>query len=194
MKRLFITLIALFTLTTAEAQWLDALKKVATEAIDKATDGKLTQMAVIGTWNYTAPAVKLEGDNALSNIGGSAISATVGDKLEQAFTKVGISSGFCSMTFNEDGTYTMPVKGRQIKGTYTYNSSDHSLTLKVGQSGKVEVKGYAYISGTNLQIVFPINKLTDFMVAIGSSIKSLNSITKLIEQYENIYLGFEFAK
>lgn len=194
MKRLFITLIALFTLTTAEAQWLDALKKVATEAIDKATDGKLTQMAVIGTWNYSAPAVKLEGDNALSNIGGSAISATVGDKLEQAFTKVGISSGFCSVTFNEDGTYTMPVKGRQIKGTYTYNSSDHSLTLKVGQSGKVEVKGYAYISGTNLQIVFPINKLTDFMVAIGSSIKSLNSITKLIEQYENIYLGFEFAK
>ena len=43
MKRLFITLIALFTLTTVQAQWLDALKKVATEAIDKATDGKLTQ-------------------------------------------------------------------------------------------------------------------------------------------------------
>ena len=88
----------------------------------------------------------------------------------------------------------MPVKGREIKGTYTYNSNDHSLLLKVGQSGKVEVKGYAYISGTNLQIVFPINKLTDFMVAIGSNIRSLSSITKLIEQYENIYLGFEFAR
>ena len=54
MKRLFITLIALFTLTTAQAQWLDALKKVATEAIDQATDGKLTQLAVIGSWSYSA--------------------------------------------------------------------------------------------------------------------------------------------
>ena len=61
MRRIFITLIALCTLSTVSAQgWLDKLKKVATETVDKATDGALTQLAVIGSWEYSAPAVKLE--------------------------------------------------------------------------------------------------------------------------------------
>ena len=55
MKRLFISLIALFALSSADAQILDALKKVATEAVtevvDNATDGALTQLAIIGTWS-----------------------------------------------------------------------------------------------------------------------------------------------
>ena len=54
MKRLFITLVALFTLSSTDAQILDALKKVATEAVteavDNATGGALTQLAIIGTW------------------------------------------------------------------------------------------------------------------------------------------------
>ncbi len=194
MKRCFITLLALLTLSTANAQWLDALKKVATEAIDQATDGKLTQMAIVGSWSYTSPAVKLSGDNALANIGGSAISATFGDKLDSVFTKVGIKEGFCSITFTNDGSFTMPIKGRSVTGKYTYNHTDHSLTMSVGNSGKINLKGYAYISGANLQLVFPVNRLTDFLISIGSTVKSLKSITDIAKQYEDIYLGFEFAK
>ena len=97
------------------------------------------------------------------------------------------------MTFNSDGTFTMPIKNRNISGTYTYNSEDHSFTMSVGQK-KMEIKGFAYISGANLQLVFQINKLTDFLVTIGSSVSSLATVTNLIKQYENIYLGFEFAR
>lgn len=196
MRRIFITLIALCTLSTVSAQgWLDKLKKVATEAVDKATDGTLTQLAVIGSWEYSAPAVKLDGEDTLTSLSGSALSATLGTKLEGAFAKVGIVPGACSVTFNSDGTFTMPIKNRNLTGTYTYNNEDHSLTMVVGQSEKaLNLKGLAYISGTNLQLVFPINKLTDFLVNIGSSVSSLSTITTLIKQYENIYLGFEFAK
>lgn len=195
MRRFFITLLALFTITTADAQgWLDALKKVATEAVDKATDGALTQIALVGNWAYSAPAVKLDGEDTLtSSLSGSALSATLGTKLESAFSKVGIVKGSCSMTFNSDGTFTMPIKNRNISGTYTYNSEDHSFTMSVGQK-KMEIKGFAYISGANLQLVFQINKLTDFLVTIGSSVSSLATVTNLIKQYENIYLGFEFAR
>lgn len=197
MKRLFISLIALFALSSADAQILDALKKVATEAVtevvDNATDGALTQLAIIGTWSYTAPAVKLDGEDTLTSLSGSALSATLGKKLESAFTKVGITSDACSVTFNSDGTFTMPIKNRNISGTYTYNSEDHSFTMSVGQK-KMEIKGFAYISGTNLQLVFQINKLTDFLVTIGSNVSSLATVTNLIKQYENIYLGFEFGK
>lgn len=194
MRRFFITLLALFTITTADAQgWLDALKKVATEAVDKATDGALTQIALVGNWAYSAPAVKLDGEDTLTSLSGSALSATLGTKLESAFSKVGIVKGSCSVTFNSDGTFTMPIKNRNISGTYTYNSEDHSFTMSVGQK-KMEIKGFAYISGTNLQLVFQINKLTDFLVTIGSNVSSLATVTNLIKQYENIYLGFEFGK
>ncbi len=195
MRRIFITLIALFTISNVNAQgWLDALKKVATEAVDKATDGALTKIAIVGSWSYSAPAVKLDGEDTLTSLSGSALSATLGTKLEGAFAKVGIVEGACSVTFNEDGTFTMPIKSRNITGTYTYNNEDHSLTMTLGQEKKVEVKGFAYISGTNLQLVFQINKLTDFLVNVGSSVSSLSTVTNLIKQYENIYLGFEFAR
>lgn len=194
MRRFFITLLALFTITTADAQgWLDALKKVATEAVDKATDGALTQIALVGDWAYSAPAVKLDGEDTLTSLSGSALSATLGTKLESAFSKVGIVKGSCSVTFNSDGTFTMPIKNRNISGTYTYNSEDHSFTMSIGQK-KMEIKGFAYISGANLQLVFQINKLTDFLVTIGSNVSSLATVTNLIKQYENIYLGFEFGK
>ena len=199
MKRLFISLIALFALSSADAQILDALKKVATEAVtevvDNATDGALTQLAIIGTWSYTAPAVKLDGEDTLTSLSGSALSATLGKKLESAFTKVGITSDACSVTFNSDGTFTMPIKNRNLTGTYTYNSEDHSLIMVVGQIKSIEMKGYAFINGTTgLQLVFPVNKLTSFLTSLGSSISSLTTLTALVKQYENIYLGFEFAK
>lgn len=195
MRRIFITLIALFTISTVNAQgWLDALKKVATEAVDKATDGALTKIAIVGSWSYSAPAVKLDGEDTLTSLSGSALSATLGSKMESIFAKVGIVEGACSVTFNEDGTFTMPIKSRNITGTYTYNNEDHSLTMTLGQEKKVEVKGFAYISGANLQLVFQINKLTDFLVNVGSSVSSLSTVTNLIKQYENIYLGFEFAR
>ena len=64
MKRNLLLAIATLLLagSSATAQdWKEALKKAATTAADKATDGKLTQYALAGTWNYTAPGVKFEG-------------------------------------------------------------------------------------------------------------------------------------
>ena len=194
MRRLFISIIALCAISTASAQWLDALKQVASEVIDQATDGKLTELAMVGSWTYSAPAVKLNSDNALANIGSSAVTAPVADKMAKIFTKVGISEGFCSITFNQDGTFTMPVKGKTISGTYTYNNSDHSLTLSIGQNGKLKLNGYAYISSTNLQLLFNADKLAALLIDIGSNIRGLSTITEALKQYENFYLGFEFAK
>lgn len=194
MRRFFTLIIALCAISTASAQWLDALKQVATQVVDQATDGKLTKLALTGSWTYSTPAVKFNSDSALANVGSSAITAPIAGKLEKVFTKVGITAGFCSITFNQDGTFTMPIKGKTISGTYTYNNSDHSLTMVIGQSGKLTLKGYAYISSTNLQLLFNADKLADFIVNIASNFRSLSTITEMIKQYENFYLGFEFAK
>ena len=90
MKKTLLSIAASLLLAggTASAQdWQEALKKAATEAADKATDGKLTQYALVGTWNYSAPGVKFEGNDLLSQLGGSALEGTVKSQLDKVYQR-----------------------------------------------------------------------------------------------------------
>ena len=194
MKRLFL-LIAVLCATTAtvEAQsWLDAVKKVATDAIDSATGGQLTAMAIVGTWNYKAPATRLEGGDILSSAGGALAGSTINAKLQPIFEKVGIKEGVCSITLTQDGSFSMPLKSKTISGTYEFDLSTHAITLTIGKLGSFS--GYAYISGTNLEIVFPVNKLVSFVKAVGAKVSSLSTISAMLDKVEDAYMGFAFAR
>ena len=65
MKRILLCAALLLCGTVSAQDWGDLLKKVATEAADKVTGGKLTEAAIAGCWNYAAPAVKFEGDDRI---------------------------------------------------------------------------------------------------------------------------------
>ncbi len=198
MKKLIITFIALVAMCgTAQSQsWLDALKDVATTAIDEATGGKLTQMAIVGTWNYSGPGVKFEGEDIVSSLGGAALESSVTERLAKAYSAVGIAPGACTFTFNNDKTFTARLGKRELTGTYEFDSSSHLLTLNFtrGTYNIGSMPGHAYLSGTELQIVFPVTKLVDMITAIGSRVSSLSNVTKLLKKYENVYIGFEFSK
>ena len=194
MKKLIVLLAVLFATTaTVEAQsWLDALKQVATDVVDNATGGQLTAKAIIGTWNYKAPATRMGGGDVLSNVGGALAGSTVDSKLKPIFEKVGIKEGFCSITFNDDGTFSMPVKSKTVEGTYEFDPSTHAITLQLSKLGSFT--GYAYISGMDLELVFPVDKLMNFITAVGSKVSALSSITSMLEKFENAYFGFAFSK
>lgn len=197
MKKFF-TLFAAFlfaaVLQPASAQsWLDALKGVATEAIDQVSGGKLTEMAIVGTWNYSSPGVRMGSSDALSNLAGSAVGSTVESKLATAYEKVGIKPGFCTITFNDQKGWSMPVKGHDVTGSYTYDASTHAITLTLDKLG-ASFTGYAYIDGSNLELVFPVDRLVSFVTALGSKISALQSVTGMLAKYDEVYLGFKFAK
>lgn len=196
MKRLFIILTLLCMVgVEADAQsWRDALKKGLTEAADKATKGAVTAIAINGTWRYSSPAVRLNSDNALTQVASSALSTTVNDKLAPIFEKLGVKEGFCTITFNADGTFSMPVKNKSLSGKYEFDSSTHMLTLKLGDKGLISVKGFAYISGSDLQMVFSIEKLTTLLTELGSQSNALAGISATLAKYKDVMLGFEFAK
>lgn len=178
----------------AEAQsWLDALKGIATEAIDQATGGKLTEKAIVGAWNYSSPGIRMGSSDMLSNLAGSAVESSIESKLATIYEKIGIREGFCKITFNEEMTWSMPIKGHEVTGSYTYDASTHAITLTLSKLG-TSFTGYAYIDGTNLELVFPIDKLVSFITAIGSKISSLSSLSSMLEKYDDVYLGFQFAK
>ena len=182
----------------AAQDWGDILKKAATTAADKLTGGKLTEAALIGTWNYTAPAVKFESDNVLSELGGTAIESTITGKLETGYAFVGIKEGAASFIFNNDNTFTAVLgKAKNLSGTYEFDASNHEITLVFSSGSKFNLgtlNGHVYLSGSELQLVFPVTKLVNVITAIGSKVSSLQTIASLLEKYKEVYIGFAFAK
>ena len=179
--------------SAAEAQnWLDALKKVATDAIDNVTGGQLTAKAIIGTWNYKSPATRLDGGDILSSVGGAVAGSSLDSKLTSIFETVGIREGFCTITFDSEGNFSMPVKSKTLEGTYEFDPSTHAITLTTGRFGSFT--GYANIDGLDLEIVFPADKLVDFVTAVGSKISALSTLTAMFEKLQNAYIGFAFSK
>lgn len=211
MKKLIIITLAAIAFTTAEAQaqnWLNVLKSAATSAIDKVTGGALTEKAIIGTWNYSQPGVKLSSsENALSDITGSALTTTVQQKIAPYYEKVGIKPGICKFVINEDGTFSSTFGQRTFSGTYTFDPKTNALSLKYGGTkpstiAETEaslfnlgaIPAYAYLNGEKLQIVFPMDKLLNVVTSLGSSVESLSLITELLKSYDSIKIGFEFSK
>ena len=198
MKKIVILIAALvMTTAAAEAQsWTDALKGIASSVADKVTGGKLTQMALQGNWNYQGPGVKLASGNLLAEAGGAAAAGTIKSKLASAYNMVGIREGACSFNFASDNTFTATMGSRTLSGTYEFDSSTHAVTLhfSAGSFNLGTINGFAYISGTNLDLVFPVDKLVSIITALGSKISSLNTVTSLLKNYDSVMLGFEFTK
>ena len=178
MKRNLLLAIATLLLagSSATAQdWKEALKKAATTAADKATDGKLTQYALAGTWNYTAPGVKFEGNDLLSQLGGTVLQDNIKQQLDKGYQMAGIKPGAGTVTFAKDGKFTTLMGKYELSGTYEFDASTHVATLNFAKD-KLDlgsVPGHAYIDGSNLLLVFPVTKLIDMVKAMGSKISSM---------------------
>ena len=199
MKKILLSAAALLLLAgTASAQdWKEALKKAATAAADKATDGKLTQYALAGTWNYTGPGVKFEGEDLASELGGAALESSVVKQLTKAYALAGIKPGAGTFTFERDSDAFSATLGRHnLTGTYEYEAATHVVTLHFAK-GKINlgsVPGHAYISGTELVLVFPVTRLVEMMTTLGSKISSLSTAAALLSKYKDVYVGFAFSK
>lgn len=200
MKRLFILALVAMVMGAAEVQaqnWLDALKNAATTAVDKATGGKLTAATIYGTWRYAEPGIKLSSsDNALSDIAASAATTSIQQKMATYYEKVGIKPGACSFVFKEDGTFTSTFGQRTSGGTFTFNAESNQLVLKY-ETGLLKlgaINAFAYMSGGDLQILFPMDNLLKVLTSLGSASGTLSTITSLLKSYDSVKVGFEFSK
>lgn len=197
MKKLLLLLLLTLSAGSAAAQnWSDLLTKIGTALADKATDGQLTRMAIVGRWCYTAPGVRFEGEDLTSELGAAAIESTVASKLETAYKLVGIRPGACEFTFEDGGSFTAVFGSHELSGTYEFEPSTHAMTLRFakGQYNLGTLSGHAFVSGTELQLVFPVTKLVQLISALGSKISSLSTVAELLNKYENVYVGFRFAR
>lgn len=199
MKRLIMLFVVLATMcgtASAQGNLLDALKGAATGLVDEVTGGKATQMMLPGSWSYSSPALRLVSDNMLSNVASSAVTQGIESKLSTVYQGVGIKPGSCSYTFNNDGSFTAVISKHNLSGTYTYDATSHVIELKYSTKllNLGTMKGYAYIDGAALELVFDCSKILNFVTKLGSKSTQLSTITSLVGNYDGMMIGFGFNK
>ena len=198
MKRIILLAVALFLCChqISAQKWVDALKGVASSAIEEIAGGKLTAARMIGTWNYYQPGIKLSSEDVATELAASAVTTSIQKKLATYYQKVGIRQGSCAFTFNTDGTFTSTFGSRTLSGTYTFNAETSQLQLNSGKGllNLGSIPAYVHMNGDKLQIVFPVDKLVNILVSLGSKSAKLAPLMAIVQKYDSIKLGFEFTK
>lgn len=199
MKRILL-LAALLVMTggTLRAQnWQELLKQTATSLGDRATEGKLTQYALPGSWSYTAPGVRFEGESAASDPGAALIASMVKEQLAKVYEKLGIQAGSNTVTFDNKGNFTVAVGEQKASGSYEYDAATHTISVRPSDEklAKIEaVAGRAYLSGSELQLLFPITRLLELAQSVSSQASSLEAVSTLLSSYKDLYIGFAFER
>ena len=170
------------------------------DAVTAVTGGKkLTVENLAGTWTYVNPGIQLEGDNALKNVAASVAASEMEKKLKEYCAKVGIVEGAFNYTFNSDSTFTNVLKGKTLKGTYSFNPDEKTMELhygKIGKSKLTTMTAHVVLSNDELSLLFDADKLLDFLTKLSAVSKNttLQALNKLASQYDGMMLGLELKK
>lgn len=152
---------------------------------------------IVGTWKYAAPAVSLEGSNALQNLGGAAATSVIENKLQPYYEKAKLTN--LQITINEDSTFVMNTGLCNAKGTLSYNPEE-GLTFNFKAFMKInvgKVKAQASKLGNNeLSLTFDVSKLQNVVskVAEIANNDSFKQLSGLLSSYEGVYAGFRLKR
>lgn len=182
--------------TSAEAQSLkDILGGIASTVADKAG---ISSQSIVGTWNYVQPAVKLESDNLLANLGGKVAASKVEEQLKEEIDKYGLSKLGCTFTFNEDKTFSYTIGKITRQGTYTVDTSKKQIVMKP-RLGKSQTATYE-LSGQKLSVymkadgVMKLIQGASSLASKATSNSALSILSSLSKQYDGMELGVELQK
>lgn len=199
MKRIILSIVTLTALScasyTCKAQSLfDWLNKDNISKVVNSITGNTENINMIGTWVYSGSAVEFESDNLLMKAGGMATATMTENKLNEQLSKVGITEGKMSFTFNADSTFTTQVGKKKLEGTYSYNKSTQQVNLKYLRMLSVYAK--VNCTPTSIELLFNSDKLMKLMALIGSKTNStaIKTVSSIAENYDGMMLGFKMKK
>ncbi len=158
----------------------------------------LTEQSFVGTWTYQEPQVRFESENLLTKAGGAVVAQSIEKKLDKYLSKVGITKGATTYTFNSDKTFTISTKGRTISsGTYSYDRTNKILNLN-GSLGILNQKCTVGLDGTNLCLLYDADKLLTVFNGVGQLLgknSTLGTVASVFgENYDGMKVGFSLSK
>lgn len=197
MKRTFFwqLLVASLLLTTnGHAQSLkDLFNKENIEKAVNALSGK-TSVDMVGSWSYSGSAIEFKSDNLLQKAGGTVAATEAEKKLNEQLAKVGIKAGQMSFTFAADSTFNANIGKKNLKGTYSYDSSTQKVNLKFAKLIAMNAK--VSTTSSNMDILFESDKLLQLITYLSSKSSSatLKGISSLANKYDGMMTGFSMTR
>lgn len=151
---------------------------------------------LVGTWEYSSPAVTFQSDDALKKIGGAGAAGVVESKLEPYYSQFGLNQ--VVLTVESDHTFTMKLRFAQLKGSIEKND-EGMLEFTFSAFGKVKlgtVKACATKSMNMLNITFDAQRLIAILdkVASVAKVSTLSTLSQLLTSYDGIYIGFKLKQ
>ena len=187
--------------TTGTTATTDALGAILGSLLGSILTSSLTEQTIVGSWTYQAPEVRFESENLLAKAGGEVAAATIEQKLNTYHTKVGLTKGVTTYTFNADKTFAISTGGKIIaSGTYTFTPEKNTLKMQ-GSLGIFNQSCIVGMDGTNLCLMYDADKLLSMVNTVSSTLgKSSNNTTVssiatlLGSNYKGMKLGFQLSK
>jgi hypothetical protein len=159
----------------------------------------MTEQTIVGTWTYRQPEVRFESENLLAKAGGEVAAANIEQKLGTYLSKIGISAGTTTYTFNQDKTFSISTGSRTIStGTYTFDTQTKTLKMQ-GSLGLLNQTCIVGMDGTNLCLLYDADKLltatTSIASVLGKASSTLGSVASILgNNYTGMKLGFQMSK
>ena len=205
MKKIFTILLtagaACLISETASAQSLKDLfsKDNIKDVVENVTGLDLSkdEAVITGTWQFSGTAVELESKDILKKAAAKLAVETIEKKLDETIAKIGITPGLFAFTFNEDKSFIVGFKKKEIKGTYTLSDDKKKLTLTFGRFTKLGTKEVITDLGSKeLELMFKADNLLELRGKITSegNSDSMKALSTLVGAYEGINLGLELSK
>lgn len=235
MKKSLLILVALFALGGVQSHAqsiLDILKGVSKAETQTQTDstkssnstlagigdfvagllgkGKVNEYSLVGTWSYKQPAVVLESENMLTNVGGMAAGKAAEQKLQEYLDKIGFTTGKVKFTFQENGKGTVTYGSKNLSFQWSVAESDLTINLAGSSLSKftssknlskyTSFKMNCNLGLNTLQLSFKADKLLQFISKIVSSTgkssdnSTVSGIASLLNNVDGMYLGLTLER
>ena len=148
--------------------------------------------SIVGTWEYSEPAIVFQSDNLLTKAGASIAAGKLESQLQTQLNKYGIKPGALTITFNSDGTFSQTLGTKTMSGQWKVKSSKLYITYL----GVRTIEITTQISGNKLQFVANANKLLALMKTMGSASSNTNikTITSLMKSVNGMQAGITLVK
>ncbi len=198
MKKIILAVVACFVFGASIHVNAFDIKGFLTGIVEEATETDEFKLSDLeGSWDYYSPAVNLESDNAISEIGGSAANASIEEKLSPYYDRLGLNK--MTMTFDKDANFTIKIKKITLSGVVTRNEKGALVfefkPLAKIPMGKIAAKATKNINNT-LELTFDATKFVKLVQTISSYANNatIDSLSAIIDNYNGIYLGAKMKK
>ena len=172
---------------------VSALSSVLTSLLSSSS--AVTASDLQGTWTYRKADCVFETQNLLLKAGGEVAATKIESQLENQLSKVGITPGACTFTFNSDGTYAATIGQYNLSGNYTLNASSNTITMTyLAGLGRISPK--IIKTGATISLLFEGDKLLSMVQKVGklSSNSTVSSLSTLLNSYDGMLVGMQLSK